>query len=557
MASAKKRVELAKQQQKISGVQINTSVDDPQKSIDELISAGVRDHQNRNKHFERKTKGYPVSYFNYPKNTCKSRGSSVGHSREGSSDDGFGSSGRQTLSPSSISSSNIGAQNFSHYSQPINVVHQRQASAPELINYGIEQGHSHLSHPSHPHHPHHLPTHHNRFESARAHVGSAGLPPVAHSYSSKSLSTAALHTQPSPNQFIPNSGDAALSQPVYHHQRSAKSCDFDAVSNASQIKQEQASPAAFEDTSHLGRSMNHMNSFSGSQQPSSSSYWTDPRAKSQSLDPLAISMAPQSSMPANVGPGVHHQQAHSLSAISTTQSDSGLDDGLGPLPNGWAKSFTETGVPYFIDHNNKTTTWFDPRTCHTDNPSIRPRNSFKKASSGEALHYSNLYDQQPMSVQMTPQYGQQIQRGVDRVHQLKMERNYMQERQQQLQQQGLLDQKQQSPHQSQTFGSPPCQPSDSPFNRSTQLYSNPMAGGEVNMEHYEANYNNPTRTSSNDSTLENQMEIDFQQNEPMHQIDPALVQDLNPADLNPHEFDRYLQINDSHQRHTSTAKYNI
>ncbi|CAD5229635.1 unnamed protein product [Bursaphelenchus okinawaensis] len=550
MASAKKRVELAKQ--KISGVQINTSVDDPQKSIDELISAGVRDHQNRNKHFERKTKGYPMSYFNYPKNSCKSRGSSVGHSREGSSDDGFGSSGRQTLSPSSISSSNIGAQNYSHYSQPMNVVHQRQASAPELINYGIEQGHSHLSHPSsHPaHHPHHLPTHHNRFESARAHIGSAGLPPVAHSYSSKSLSTAALHTQPSHTQFQTNPTDGVLPQPAYHHQRSAKSCDFDAVSNMNQIKQEQPSPAGYEEPAHLGRSMHQVNTFANSQQPSSS-YWTDPRAKSQSLDPLAISMAPQSSMnnTQSQSQNANHQQTHSLSAIST-HSDSCLDDGMGPLPNGWVKAYTEAGVPYFIDHNNKTTTWFDPRTCQNDNPSNRARNSFKKASSGEALHYSNPYDQQPMSVQMTPQYSYQAQRGVDRVQQLKMERNYMQERQQQLQQQGLLDQKQQSPHQSQTFGSPPCQTSDSPFNRSSQMY-NPMSEA-MTMENYDTGYNN-NRTPSNDSTLDNQMEVDYQHNEQLNQIDPALVQDLNPADLNPHEFDRYLQIND--HRH-SIAKYN-
>jgi len=43
MASAKKRVELAlaKQQMRGSGtVQINTTVDDPRKSIEELINAG-------------------------------------------------------------------------------------------------------------------------------------------------------------------------------------------------------------------------------------------------------------------------------------------------------------------------------------------------------------------------------------------------------------------------------------------------------------------------------------------------------------------------------------
>lgn len=89
----------------------------------------------------------------------------MGHSREGSSDDGFGSSGRQTLSPSSISSNNVGAQNYNpHYatSQTMNVVHQRQASAPEL-NYGEE--HAQQVHPIsnpgpiHHQHHHHLPPH--------------------------------------------------------------------------------------------------------------------------------------------------------------------------------------------------------------------------------------------------------------------------------------------------------------------------------------------------------------------------------------------------------------
>jgi hypothetical protein len=50
--AAKERVKL-KQQQKLC--QITTSVDDPSKSISELINAGIRTHeqQQRGKHFER------------------------------------------------------------------------------------------------------------------------------------------------------------------------------------------------------------------------------------------------------------------------------------------------------------------------------------------------------------------------------------------------------------------------------------------------------------------------------------------------------------------------
>ena len=43
-------------------------------------------------------------------------------------------------------------------------------------------------------------------------------------------------------------------------------------------------------------------------------------------------------------------------SISEHNADSGHpdspdDDGLGPLPPNWEKSFTDKGEPYFIDHN--------------------------------------------------------------------------------------------------------------------------------------------------------------------------------------------------------------
>ena len=37
------------------------------------------------------------------------------------------------------------------------------------------------------------------------------------------------------------------------------------------------------------------------------------------------------------------------------------DDVLGPLPPGWEKAQTPTGQIYFMNHNNKTTQWEDPR----------------------------------------------------------------------------------------------------------------------------------------------------------------------------------------------------
>ncbi|XP_059171787.1 membrane-associated guanylate kinase, WW and PDZ domain-containing protein 3-like isoform X4 [Physella acuta] len=37
---------------------------------------------------------------------------------------------------------------------------------------------------------------------------------------------------------------------------------------------------------------------------------------------------------------------------------------LGPLPPNWEMAYTDDGHPYFIDHNNETTHWLDPRLAH-------------------------------------------------------------------------------------------------------------------------------------------------------------------------------------------------
>ncbi|KAK6995209.1 Membrane-associated guanylate kinase WW and PDZ domain-containing protein 2, partial [Biomphalaria glabrata] len=37
---------------------------------------------------------------------------------------------------------------------------------------------------------------------------------------------------------------------------------------------------------------------------------------------------------------------------------------LGPLPHNWELAYTDDGHPYFIDHNNETTHWLDPRLAH-------------------------------------------------------------------------------------------------------------------------------------------------------------------------------------------------
>lgn len=116
---ASKRVENKKL---LQTAQVYTHVDDQEKSIGSLIQAGLENAKQGGGHYQRnKTGKLPATISIRP---VKSRGSSVGHSPQGSSDDGFGSSGRQTLSPSSISNAVNG---FHPYNPPnSSVSHFRQ-----------------------------------------------------------------------------------------------------------------------------------------------------------------------------------------------------------------------------------------------------------------------------------------------------------------------------------------------------------------------------------------------------------------------------------------------
>ncbi|KAJ1964370.1 hypothetical protein H4R35_007150, partial [Dimargaris xerosporica] len=43
----------------------------------------------------------------------------------------------------------------------------------------------------------------------------------------------------------------------------------------------------------------------------------------------------------------------------------GAEARLGSLPSGWEQRYTQEGRPYFVNHNNRTTSWVDPRTTPT------------------------------------------------------------------------------------------------------------------------------------------------------------------------------------------------
>jgi hypothetical protein len=47
--------------------------------------------------------------------------------------------------------------------------------------------------------------------------------------------------------------------------------------------------------------------------------------------------------------------------IRFTGTKSVDENALGPLPEGWEQATTQEGEVYFINHQTRTTSWFDPR----------------------------------------------------------------------------------------------------------------------------------------------------------------------------------------------------
>ncbi|MFH4978967.1 hypothetical protein AB6A40_005676 [Gnathostoma spinigerum] len=461
MASAKKRVEMVmaskQKMQSTPHVQINTHVDDPQKSLEELFTAGMRTHEQK-KHYERKSKHSMPLSFNQRPVSIKSRGSSAGHSREGSSDDGIGSSGRQTLSPSSVSSNNLGGP----YHAPI---HTRQGSAPALINYGGGGG-SNVDH-----------------HSTRQMPLPAQVP-------SKSLSVMAMSE--ASDTFV---------APAH---RTAKSCDLEVDPNRhlAMSYTPDGQPYYFDNTSKM-------------------TYWSDPRAKSQSLDPIAIGGMSESTVlqPQSIPP----------------QNDP--KDGLGPLPEGWMKNYDQNGDPYFIDHINQTTTWYDPRIPrHLQEEAITQRHALGRQNNQDikrAAPYDSTQDTSSSLVQ-----------------QLQMERKDMQERQQQLCREGLIEPQWRSAQQYQSPVSPMQQSQISHASAYPQYCNQTQQPLRQDLL---PNYYAHDRNTSNDSAVDNTMDIDYMTTSAMplqpmqnsHHIDPSLFRDLNAQDLNPRDFDQYLHLNDT------------
>ncbi|XP_070695919.1 membrane-associated guanylate kinase, WW and PDZ domain-containing protein 3-like [Pempheris klunzingeri] len=67
----------------------------------------------------------------------------------------------------------------------------------------------------------------------------------------------------------------------------------------------------------------------------------------------------------------------------------GRGRGGGPLPENWELAFSDSGEPYYIDHNSKTTSWLDPRTQNKETTSCTELPEFTEQPSqlrGYSIH---------------------------------------------------------------------------------------------------------------------------------------------------------------------------
>lgn len=125
--------------------------------------------------------------------------------------------------------------------------------------------------------------------------------------------------------------------------------------------------------------------------------WEDPRkvlsmgrAPVQSPHHLPMPPYPQ---PPHVQPQTHQ---HTISNQSV--------DSI-PLPEGWQKAFTAEGEAYYVNHKNRTTSWF-----HPSGPQHHHSHSYASGSRGVGPGYQNYSPQQGLSLQQHLQVDKDVRR---------------------------------------------------------------------------------------------------------------------------------------------------
>ncbi|XP_015595189.1 transcriptional coactivator YAP1 [Cephus cinctus] len=108
-------------------------------------------------------------------------------------------------------------------------------------------------------------------------------------------------------------------------------------------------------------------------------------------------------------------------AVESGKTSTGATSSLGPLPDGWEQARTQEGEIYFINHQTRTTSWFDPRI---------PSHLQRAPTSGAMLPQNWL--QQPGGGGIQSNQTLQACQQKLRLQSLQMERERLKQRQQEI-----------------------------------------------------------------------------------------------------------------------------